>query len=560
MTTFSAYHRPRPDLEAVSNLYQSLLKQLADAQTASEALSVARQWDETLMELKEWASVTYIRFKQDTKDETRKAEKDYFDEQWPKYVNLETQMKQALLDSPYRSDLEKALSKQTFDCWQCDTDSFDSSIESLLAEEAKLSSEHTELMGSAAIEFAGETLTLSELPPYKENPDRNIRKGVAQARSQWFCGHRKQFDRIFDDMVKLRNEMAINLGFENYTQLGYKNMYRIGYGPEDLDTFRGEVISELVPLLMELAKKQADTIGVDQLKYWDLSFNNPKGNPVPLGDHDWLVSQAQEMFRRMGHGLDQFFDRMIELELMDLKSRSGKAPGGFCDFLHLYEMPFIYANFNGTRGDVDVFTHEMGHAFQSWSSRHQPLSDTVWPTMEACEIHSMGLEYLTWPHMELFYGEDRADELRDIHLSSHLFFIPYGVAIDHFQHEIYQNPDLTPDERAEVWKKMENTYLPWYQYDDLEFESSGRLWQAQLHVYGAPFYYIDYTLALTGAMQFWRLSRDQPDEAMRRYVDLCEKGGSLSFGELLQSIDFKSPFQAGCLKEIVADAHRFLLK
>jgi M3 family oligoendopeptidase len=252
-------------------------------------------------------------------------------------------------------------------------------------------------------------------------------------------------------------------------------MTRIGYGPEEVATFRDEIRDKVVPLAMEIATKQRASLEVDKLMFWDHGAHSANGNPKPLGAHDWMVDRATEMFDEMGHGLDSFFDEIKNRDAMDLKSRKGKAGGGFCDFLHQYEFPFIFSNFNGTRGDVDVFTHEVGHAFQSYNSRNQAMSDIVWPTTEACEIHSMALEFLTWPHMEKFYGENAAEKLRRIHLSAYLQFLCYGVSIDHFQHLVYSKPDATPEERNTMWQEIEQTYLPWWDYADLPAEKSGRL-------------------------------------------------------------------------------------
>ena len=353
--------------------------------------------------------------------------------------------------------------------------------------------------------------------------------------------------------------MAEKLGFAKFTELGYQRMTRIGYGPEEVATFRDEVRDKVVPLAVEIADKQSEILGVDPLMFWDTSVYSLRGNPAPLGDHDWMVDRATEMFAEMGHGLDTFFEEMKDRGSMDLKSREGKAGGGFCDFLPQFGFPFIFANFNGTRGDVDVFTHEMGHAFQSYSSREQAMSDLIWPTTEACEIHSMALEFLSWPHMDKFYGEEAAEELRRIHMTHYIHFLPYGVSIDHFQHMVYENPDATAEERNEMWQEIEATYLPWHLYGDLPHEASGRLWQQKQHIYMCPFYYIDYCLALTGALQFWSKSRQDPDETLDAYARLCTLGGSRDYTGLLESVGLNSPFNKGCLDEVIDDAKKYLM-
>lgn len=557
-TAFPDYHVPQPDLKKTTGRYAEFHTRLAAATSAPDCLPIVADWDELLCEFKEWSSLTYIRFQQDTKNPDYKAAMDELDAIVPKYADLETKFKKALLESPFRSELEKSLTPMAFRKWECNTRSFTPEIEDDLAAESKLRSEHTALTAGAEIEFRGKEYTISELDKFGDDADRDAREGAYRANSQWFFDNAPELDRIYDEQVRLRHTMALKLGYNNFTELGYQRMNRIGYGPQEVATFRNEVRDKVVPLALEIAKTQRLSLGVEKLMFWDQSAHSANGNPKPKGGHDWMVDRATEMFDEMGHGLDSFFAEMKKREAMDLKSRKGKAGGGFCDFLHQYEFPFIFSNFNGTRGDVDVFTHEVGHAFQSYSSRHQPMSDIVWPTTEACEIHSMALEFLTWPHMEKFYGDDLAEELRRIHLSAFLQFLCYGVSIDHFQHLVYDKPDASPDERNAMWQEIEKIYLPWWDYADLPAESSGRLWQQKAHIYQSPFYYIDYCLALTGALQFWSKSRSDPDGALKSYTELCTLGGSKPYTGLLESAGLRSPFEPGCLDEVIQDARDYL--
>ncbi|MGJ8724179.1 MAG: M3 family oligoendopeptidase [Roseibacillus sp.] len=554
---FSDYTTPQPDLEECRGRYEVFHQRLNDASSLDDCLKVIADWDALLMTIKEWSSLTEIRFNQDTQNKAFIKEKEELDESYSKFVDLETTFKQALLDSPFRSELAAATSPHLFALWECNTRSFSPAIEADVSAEAKLASEYTSLTAGAEIEFRGETFTLSELDKFADDSDRTIREEACRASSQWYADNAPDLDRIYHGMVELRHGMALKLGYDNFVEMGYQRMRRIGYGSEDVNVFREEVQREVVPFVTEMAKKQAQTLGIESLKFWDNAVFSPHGNPAPRGDHDWMIERATEMFSAMGHGLPEFFEEMKSRGVMDLKSRKGKAGGGFCDYLPLCEFPFIFANFNGTRADVDVFTHEMGHAFQAYSGRKQAMSDLVWPTTEACEIHSMALEFLTWPSMDLFYGEEAADELRRIHLTGYLMFLPYGVAVDHFQHLVYEQPDATPERNA-MWQEMEQRYLPWYQYDDLPSESSGRLWQAKQHIYGAPFYYIDYCLAQTGAMQFWTKSRSDREGTLQAYTDLCRLGGSRNYSDLLEFAGLKSPFQKGCLKDVMADAKTFL--
>lgn len=563
---FPEYAVAKPDIAAVSSRYDVLHRQLdqlelesaLDGDAVVAVVAIVHEWDALLCELSEWYAVTLIRFQQDTADPGSKAANAVLDSEWPQFVDLATKMKRRLAASSFKEAISQATAPTLMALWQCDGRAFDTVITDDQAQEAKLGSEYTALTASAKIDFGGETQTLSQLDAYSEDSSREKRQAAARATSDWFFENRQSLDRIYDDQVRLRHSMAKKLGFDDFVGLGYQRMRRVGYGKEDVAAFRAEVQREVVPLAVELSRLQAETLQIDKAQFWDEGVHSLDGNPKPLGDHDWMIDRAREMFAEMGHGLDSFFDLMRNRQAMDLKSREGKAPGGFCDYLHGYGCPFIFANFNGTRGDVDVFTHEMGHAFQAYSSRNQPFSELVWPTTEACEVHSMGLEFLTWPQMDMFYGADAADALRRVHLAGSLMFMPYGVSIDAFQHEVYAIPDATAEERNIMWQEVERQYLPWYAYGDLPAESSGRLWQQKRHVYEMPFYYIDYVLALTCALQFWRWSRHEPKEALSAYVKLCEKGGALPFDQLVESVGLASPFTEGCLKEVIADAREFL--
>ncbi len=555
---FPEYSFPEPNLEVTEAHYAEFHLRLDAANTVDDCLALISDWDEVLCEFKEWAHLAEIRFHQDTQNESYKASKNRVDEVSPKFTDLETKLKQAFLDCPLREQIEESTGSQLFDKWQCNTRSFSSKIKEDLVTEASLQSEFTSLTAGGKISFQDREFTISEMNQFFDHADRDIRKASYLAHSNWYADNSPELDRIYDEQVGVRHSMAEKLGYQTFTELGYQRMTRIGYGPEEVATFRDEVRDKVVPLAVEIAAQQSNNIGVDSLMYWDTSVYSLKGNPAPLGDHDWMVDRATEMFAEMGHGLDEFFEEMKVREVMDLKSRTGKAGGGFCEFLPKFDFPFIFANFNGTRGDVDVFSHEMGHAFQSYSGRNQVMSDLIWPTTEACEIHSMALEFLSWPHMEKFYGEAAAEGLRRIHLTTYLHFLPYGVAIDHFQHLVYETPKATPEERNQMWQQVEEIYLPWHHYGDLPHESSGRRWQQKQHIYNGPFYYIDYCLALTGALQFWSKSRRDFDGTMDAYTNLCQLGGSLNYTGLLRSAGLSSPFSKGCLDEVIADTKAYL--
>jgi len=242
---------------------------------------------------------------------------------------------------------------------------------------------------------------------------------------------------------------------------------------------------------------------------------------------------------------------------MDLVNRKGKAAGGFCTMFNSYRAPFIFANFNGTLGDIDVLTHEAGHAFQCYESRGFEVEEYFFPTMEACEIHSMSMEQLTYPWMNLFFGDD-TDKYKFVHLSANILFLPYGVAVDEFQHIIYENPDMSPAERKKVWLDMEKKYRPWVDYDGIDYLEQGGFWQRQAHIYRSPFYYIDYCLAQVCALQFWSKSEKDFTSAWQDYLRLCKAGGSQSFLGLVEIANVKSPFDKDLFGELFGELEAYL--
>ena len=398
-------------------------------------------------------------------------------------------MKRKLLDKAHRGIVEREYGQHVTLLWEVDILTYDPVIEADLIRESELEADYNELLASAELTFQGETHNLSGISKFLEDLDRQVRHDADATRWQWFAEQRQQLDTIFDQLVHLRHGMAQKLGFKDYIELGYRRMSRVDYGIEEVQRYRDEVRTQVVPLAEQLLAKQTARLGLPsgELRHWDEPVYDLNGNPKPDSDYDKLIGMAQVMFEDMGYGLDDFFRMMQDADLMDLKIRPGKAGGGFCTSFDSYGIPYIFANFNGTKGDVEVFTHEMGHAFQGYMSREQPLHDYLWPTYESCEIHSMGLEFLTYPYMERFFG-DQAERFRTIHLTQALLFLPYGVAVDHFQHLVYANPDASPAERFEFWQQMEQRYLPWRNYGDLSHPAAGGRWQLQRHIYMSPFY------------------------------------------------------------------------
>ena len=554
MIRFDQIDPPRPDKAGLQASHAALVSLLekGDISAAIQA------WDQTRRAYETWSALVHLRFAQDTTSARAKADREYTDGLSPEAADLETDFKRRLLALTDRQSLVRAAGAHAVRLWETDVTAFDPAIKPDLEEESRLSARYTEILASARLEIGGETVNLAGLAPFAEDPDRAVRHEAERVRWAFFASHGAELDQIYDDLVRLRHGMARKLGFETYTPLGYRRMRRVDYGPEDVARYREQVVTHVVPLVARLLERRRITQGWDKVRFWDEALIDPEGNPKPAGGHDFLVAQAREMFDAMGPSLGGFFRAMEEGGYLDLRNRPGKSGGGFCTSFPTAGMPFIFANFTGTHHDIGVFTHEMGHAYQNYRSRGLPNVDYLWPTMESAEIHSMSLEFLTYPWMGLLVGDAVAERFRRMHLIGALAFLPYGACVDHFQHEVYANPTASPAERHAMWLRLERRYMPWTDHGDLDWPAKGGRWQAKPHIYGSPFYYIDYTLAQCCAMQFWSRARRDPQGAMAAYDGLCGLGGSAPFQELVSAAGLISPFADGALADVVREAASFL--
>ena len=558
LPNFDTFKPGTPDVDSVVSEYATINAAFEAAKDAVGRVAAIKRWDALRIKLGTWQSVVHARFTQDTRNEDYKAAKDRESELSPKFLGPETEFKKKLLKSPHRAELEAEFGVQAFRMWENDAITFDPKIEADLVAESKLASKYTSLKSAAEIPFRGESYNLSRLAAFAMHADRATRQAASEAQWGWFASNAAELDAIYDELVKLRHAMSQKLGFKNYVEMAYRMRQRNDYDQAAVAKFRAQVRDDIVPLALKLKQTQAKDLGIDKVMYWDEKVWDSQGSPRPKGDHDWMVARAQTMFEELGNDMGEFFALMCERGLLDLKARDGKAGGGYCASITEWGLPFIFANFNGTSADVTVFTHEMGHAYQNYSSRKQRLSDYFWPTYDAAEIHSMSLEYLTWPWMEEFFGKDGADRFRRQELQAKIAFLPYGVAVDHFQHLVYAEPNATARRRREMWQEMEQTYLPWRNYGGMPHASQGGMWQAQAHIYGTPFYYIDYVLAETCAMQFWVRAEKDRAAAMKDYVALCSRGGEAPFQSLVRGAGLVSPFDDGCLTDVVGQAKRWL--
>lgn len=553
---FNEFKYERPDLEIFKKQMEDLIETLNGDVTVEQECAIVHEVFELQEELDTMVTLVSIRHSIDTKDDFYEKEQDFFDENGPILQQYNQLFVAKILVSKNRKALEEEFGTLMFEQAELEKKTFSPAIIPDLQLENKLSSEYSKLTASAQIEFNDGVYNLSQMSPFMQDLDRATRHSAQLAVSGWFEKNEDEIDRLYDEMVKVRTKIAKELGYKNFVQLGYDRLGRTDYNHEDVKTYRDQILENVVPLVNKLQERKAKRIKIEDPKSYDLALSYLTGNPTPKGDRAHLVHEAKDMYEQMSKETGEFFNFMVDNELLDLDAKEGKMGGGYCTYLPTYRTPFIFANFNGTSGDVDVLTHEAGHAFQVYSSRDL-LPAYRWPTMEAAEIHSMSMEFLAWPWINKFFKED-TEKYMFSHLAGAVSFLPYGVTVDEFQHGVYENPDMTPDERKDLWRSTEKKYLPFKDYDDDAFMEKGTYWYKQGHIFGVPFYYIDYTLAQVCAFQYWIKAQEDHSKALSEYKELCALGGSKSFVALLESAKLDNPFVKGTVKRIVEPIQKYL--
>ena len=551
---FSQMPYKRPEVEETRAKVKELVEAFKTAKTLDECLAAYKEIDSFSKSYATMYCITYVRNSLNTKDEFYSAEKEFFDNAEPELEEDFKAVSLALLESPFRAQLEEKWGKLMFLNTELELKTFSPEIVEDLQEENRLVTEYDKLIASAQIEFDGKTLTLAQFGPYLESTDREMRKAAFTARSGWFYEQKDRLDSLFTELTNIRDRIGKKLGHEAFTQVGYYRMQRNCYDEEMVKQFREGVIKYLVPVATRLKAEQAKRIGspTEKLKIFDDVFCWPDGNAKPTGTPDEIFAHGQKMYRELSADTAEFFDFMMENELFDVLTRPGKAGGGYCIGLPEYKAPFIFANFNGTSGDIDVLTHEAGHAFASYLARDIYPSALQDYSSETAEVHSMSMEFLTWPWMDGFFGE-QTQKYYLSHLAGALEFIPYGTMVDEFQHHIYEKPHMTPAQRNELWLELESKYRPWLDLSDIPYFAEGRRWQGQLHIYELPFYYIDYCLAQIIALSFWAEAQKDRKVAWEKYHRFLSFAGTKTFVELVTDAGLPTPFISENLK-IVADA------
>ena len=548
LTTFSALAYTRPNFAEIKEFYITLTKRLKEAKSFEEVLSLMREEEDYSAVFSTQTTIASIRHTINTKDAFYEEEDKAINNAYPELMAYVQEYKIALLTSPFKGDIDSKFGDFFLKSIQLSVDSFSEKNIALMQEESDLCAQYEKLMASCEIDFEGEGRNLYGLMKFFSNPDRKKRKLAWEKYSAFFKANETQLEQIFDRLVKIRHQMGVNMGFQDFVPLGYMQQGRLDYDEEKVASFRKQVKEVIVPFCEKIYKAQAKRIGVEKLHAYDEEFIFIGGNAVPIGDREYLVEQAKKMYRDMSVETGEFIDFMISHELMDLDNKPGKAATGYMTSLAEYKAPFVFSCFNGTTGDVDVLTHEMGHAFAGFMAmRTQTLSAQWSEPTDIAEIHSMSMEQFAYPYAELFFGE-KADKYRFQHLQEAITFVPFGVAVDEFQHIVYKNPDMTPKERTNAWRELEKKYMPWRDYDGLEFFENGGWWYHKIHIFLYPFYYINYTLTTMGAMEFKKKMAMDKKSAWKDYMAICKVGGSLGYLDTLNVANLSVPFEEGSVK------------
>ncbi len=542
----------RYDVDDFMRDESALLDALEQAQTADEAKAAYLAIDALSQRFSTTVTIAHVRHDCDTNDKFYDEEMTYWDTNLPRTMPLDERLMKTLLAHPFRKALEDAFGKIIFTAAEARMRLMDERLIPDMTEDQLLRSRYAKLTAGCTTEYMGQTCNFYGLLKFMQDPDRTVREGAFRKWAALYASIADELDEIYDKMVALRTHKAAILGMENYVEMAYLERGRYEYSETDVARFREGVKKYVVPLCARIREEQRKRIGVDKLRYYDEEFFFPEGNPTPHGTEAEMVEAARQMYRELSPETGEYFDFMVQHQLFDLTSRPGKRMGGYQTELAARKAPFIFSNFNGTSADVDVLTHEAGHAFQAYlASRTLPVSDVWQAPMEICEVHSMSMEHFAYPWMEKFFGDD-APRYRRAHLTNAMLTIPYLAMVDDFQHRVYRKPDMTRAERYAVWKELEGEYLPWRDYDGDAFLEKGGFWMQKQHIFIYPFYYIDYALAQTCAFDFYLKHLQDPKAAWADYLALCKAGGSVGYFELLKVGNLRSPFDETTVRDITA--------
>jgi oligoendopeptidase F len=515
---------------------------------------------ELLSAVEEEGAIRYIRMTCDTTSpEYEKAYLTFVEEVAPKVEEALHRLRVKFASAPAWKDLDPKRYLVLKRKWENAIAIFREENIPLKVEEEKLGQRYQKIFGAMTVEFEGRTQTLQQMAKYLEEPDRRTREKAWELISERRLKDKDELESIFEELLSLRQKRAENAGFENFRDFAFRERERFDYGPKECEAFHKGVEEAVVPLLRQLHKERAKRLGLKKLRPWDL-LCDPEGRPPlrPFKEAEELVTGVQEIFLRLDPRLGELFRRMAELRLLDVANRPGKAPGGYQSTLTERRLPFIFMNAVGRDQDLWTLLHESGHAFHTLLSRDEPLHMYRDPPLEFAEVASMGMELLASPFLDVFYPEE-ADRRRSLeeHLYGIVRLLCWVATIDAFQHWVYTHPGHSRAERHKAWVEIFQRFSgleDWSGYEEvLEHE-----WHRQLHLFLAPFYYIEYGIAQLGALRLWGKAQEDRKRAIEKYIEALKLGGGKPLPELFSTAELPFDFGPDSLSHAAKTIHRAL--
>lgn len=542
----------RPNEKKVLEEIENETRNLEKAENWEKAQAAFEQFHETMEEFYSMCQIADIRFTQDVRDPFYQDENEFLGMLAPKVDAAAHKFYRALLDCPYTDKINQTYGTMLLRKLKYQSVGGGDTVTKLRQEENQLIAQFQAISGNSHIPFRGKVLPAEQLYLYKGDRDRSVRREAYQAEGAYFEQYSSQLEDIFDKLVKNRNAQAKALGFHDYAELSLIFMNRMGYGLEEIAYYREQVKKYWVPAVKEIKRQQQERLGLSEWKGYDNLLYFADYNPAPKGDSEAMKNACRQMFQELSKETGTFFDFLVERDMFDLDSRVGKAPGGYCGSVDSMRSPFIFSNFNGTTRDIDVLIHESGHAFAAYEAyKNKIVAECREASSEVCEVHSTAMEMLTMPYHHLFFKED-ADRYDLFLIERTLTYLPGGCSSDEFLTVVYQNPDMTSDERHALWRKLRETYEPHFaDFDDIPLYAKGKEWLIDPQLFLCPFYLIDYGFARNVSLQLFMLQQTEPEKAWEKYLKFLSFGGTKTYMEAVNEIGLELPFEGEAIRHVI---------
>ena len=553
MGKFNDLPYERPDVKKLKKDFAKHLKHFKKAKTFEEADAAFLAFMGSMESWYTRNTIASIRNTMNMKDEFYDQEIKFYNREGSVLMLTLKKAIKSILASSFRPQFEQKYGAYLFKNYEIEMNLIKPATILPTIRESNLSTEYSKTAATCSVEFMGEKCNFYGLLKHMQSTDRQVRKAAFEEWAKLYEGISDKLDKLYGKLIKTRCTISKRLGYKSYIDYAYLARGRYDYNVEQVAAFREAVRTYITPLCEKLYREQAERLGLEKLEWYDESLCFGEGNAVPVGTPEELTEKALKMYEEMSPETGEFFNFMKEHELYDFVTRENKHLGGYMTFLPDYQAPFIFSNFNGTSADIDVLTHEAGHAFEGYyASRRLPIQQMISSTSEINEIHSMSMEFFAYPYMERFFGDKTARYLY-AHFTDAIKTIPYLVSVDEFQHRVFENSNMTPAQWRSTWKEIEKKYMPWRSYDGNAFLEEGGFWMQKQHIFLYPFYYIEYAMAQLDSFALYR-KRSEGGNAWESYLKLCGMGGMYGYFELLERADLPNPLHPDTVKELAAFA------